>query len=355
MGAYKVIGLMSGTSLDGLDIAYCEFSEKNKKWGFTIKNAETVKYNSVWKKRLSEVENKKAIDFAEIHIEFGHFTGQLTKKFISKNGIKADFISSHGHTIFHQPKKKLSFQIGSGAAISAETNLPVVCDFRSMDIAMGGQGAPLVPIGDELLFSQYDYCLNLGGFSNISFKHNKQRIAFDICPVNIVINHLCHALGKDFDDKGNIARKGKVNEKLLAELNKINYYHLPKNKSKSLGKEWMINTFYPVLNKHKLPVQDKLRTVYEHISEQINLSTLHNKRATLLASGGGVYNSFLMERISSLTNHKIIVPDKKTIEFKEALIFAFLGVLRMRNEVNSLKSVTGALKDNIGGTVYWNK
>jgi len=367
MNTYKVIGLMSGTSLDGLDIAFCVFTEKNDKWSFQIKNAETIPYTKQWKEKLSSVENKTAFDFALLNSEYGHYLGLQTKIFIKKNKLKVDFIASHGHTVFHQPDKKVTFQIGSGATIAAECKLPVVCDFRSLDVALGGQGAPLVPIGDKLLFSEYDYCLNLGGFANISFTSPRPvghpspvgegkgvRFAFDICPVNIIINELCKKTGKEFDDKGLIARKGKVNQLLLNELNKLKFYHQKKNQPKSLGKEWVIKYFNPILNKHRLSVEDKLRTVYEHIAEQITYSTFNTQRSTILITGGGAYNDFLVERIKALTNHKIIIPEKNIIEFKEALIFAFLGVLRMRNEVNCLKSVTGAFEDNVGGAVSWN-
>ena len=354
MNSYQVIGLMSGTSLDGLDIAFCLFNETNGKWSFKIKEAETIKYDKKWREKLSGAENKTAFEIALLNSEYGHYTGSQVNRFIKKNKIKADFVSSHGHTVFHQPDKKITFQIGSGAAIAAECKLPIVCDFRCLDVALGGQGAPLVPIGDKLLFSGYDYCLNLGGFANISFEHKNQRTAFDICPVNIVINDLCKKLGKEFDNKGIIARKGKINRTLLSELNKLNFYHQKKNHPKSLGKEWVVKHFYPLLNKYKLSIQDKLRTVYEHIAEQTARSTFKSQKSKILTTGGGVYNTFLIERIEALTNHKIIIPEKKIVEFKEALIFAFLGVLRMRNEVNCLKSVTGAAQDNIGGSVYSN-
>jgi anhydro-N-acetylmuramic acid kinase len=353
---YKAIGVMSGTSLDGLDIAYCTFTEKNNNWSYRIEKAETIKYSTSWKKQLDNVGEKSALDLAKTNSDYGHYIGKEVYRFIKKYSLSPDFISSHGHTIFHQADKKITFQIGSGAAIAAECNLPVICDLRSMDVALGGQGAPLVPIGDHFLFSEYDYCLNLGGFANISYTHQKRRIAFDICPVNIVINELANQGGKEFDNKGSIAQKGKINTKLLKELNAIKFYHQEKSGPKSLGKEWVIKSFYPILSKYKISLSDKLRTITEHIALKIAEATNYKQTAKnrLLITGGGVYNDFLLERISAHIDHKIIIPDKKTIEFKEALIFAFLGVLRVSEEVNCLRSVTGALKNNVGGAIYWN-
>lgn len=196
---YNVIGLMSGTSLDGLDIAFCSFEFPEKKWQYHIVQAETVPYPEAWNSRLENLENSSAFEFVKTDIEYGHLLGKLTRDFIQKHQLHPDFIASHGHTIFHQPTLNLTAQIGRVSAIAAETRLTVVGDFRSLDVALGGQGAPLVPIGDRLLFSDYNYCLNLGGFANISFEQDENRLAFDICPANIVLNKLAGKTGKSFD------------------------------------------------------------------------------------------------------------------------------------------------------------
>jgi len=350
MNTYKVIGLMSGTSLDGVDIAFCVFRKKEKKWSFEIKAAETIDYSKDWIKKLSTVEKSNAFTLAQTNVEYGHYLGQLVKNFIIKNKIFPDFISSHGHTIFHQPEKKITLQIGDGAAIAAVAGLPVVCDFRSTDVALGGQGAPLVPIGDKYLFSEYDLCLNLGGFSNISFDKRKERIAFDICPANIILNKLAEESGTSFDNKGLLARSGNFNKVLFDELNSLLYYSL--YPPKSLRKEWMINSFHPIINKYKIPVNDKLNTVCEHIVFQIGQATYFKQSKKMLVTGGGAFNDYLIERIKEHAHHEIFIPSKKIILFKEALIFAFLGVLRMEEKPNCLKSVTGAIKDNIGGAIY---
>ncbi len=349
---YCVIGLMSGTSLDGVDIAYCKFALDNNKWTYQIIYAETIPYSTDRKRTLLNLEKADALAFQQSHSDYGTHLGKLVVEFITKYKLKVDFISSHGHTIFHQPDKKLTVQIGSGSAIAAQCNLPVVCDFRSLDVALGGQGAPLVPIGDMLLFAEYNFCLNLGGFANVSYQHNKERIAYDICPVNIVMNAVCETIGKDYDDGGKLARCGSINEQLLQEFNQLTFYKLPLDSPKSLGKEWVIKNMEPLLKKYKLAEPDILRTFCEHIAIQI-ASVLNDKpKGNLLITGGGTYNTFLVEQIKKESKHQLIIPDENTIKFKEALIFAFLGVLRMRNEINCLKSVTGAKHDNVGGVVY---
>ncbi|HVA98268.1 MAG TPA: anhydro-N-acetylmuramic acid kinase, partial [Bacteroidia bacterium] len=346
---YKVIGLMSGTSLDGVDIAFCRFNVENGKWNYFLEKAETIAYTSVWKKKFSELENATAFDLVLTNVEYGAYLGNLVKSFSKKYFLKPDFIASHGHTIFHQINKKITFQLGSGAAISAACNFPVICDFRSLDVALGGQGAPLVPIGDALLFSEYDFCLNLGGIANVSFQKNKKRIAFDICPVNIVVNYLCEQLKIPFDDKGKIGKTGKTNKSLLAELNQILFYKISSDKPKSLGKEWVLKNIFPIMKKYKISVNDKIRTFYEHIAIQIAKALEKEKAENVLVTGGGAYNNFLMQRIIANSQHKFVIPEKKVIEFKEAIIFAFLGVLRWRNEINCLQSVTGSTKNNVGG------
>ncbi|HEY4799113.1 MAG TPA: anhydro-N-acetylmuramic acid kinase [Bacteroidia bacterium] len=350
---YKVIGIMSGTSLDGLDIAYCEF-RKGKKWSFRIPHAKTVNYSKAWKHQLSSaflVSNKKRSRLDE---RYGNFIGKEVLKFIRQHNISPDLISSHGHTVFHQPEKRYTLQIGSGKEIASVCNVPVVCDFRSGDVALGGQGAPLVPIADKLLFSKYSACLNLGGFANISYDdYKKRRVAFDICPVNLILNYLSEKLGKKFDDRGRIASTGKINEQLLDQLNAISFYSM--KPPKSLGREWAENFFLPILDSYKISIKDKLRTVVEHIAVQIAGAVSHSSignRVSLLITGGGAYNRFLIQRISAHARVKISLPDNKTIQFKEAMAFAFLGVLNVRKEINCLKSVTGAKRDSTGGILF---
>lgn len=351
--SYKVIGAMSGTSLDGLDLAYCEFIKKGKNWKFVLLASETIAYTNAFKKQLAEVDTASALDFVKLDHAFGVFTGKRINAFVRKNKILVDFISSHGHTVFHQPDLGITSQIGNGAAIAAETGFTTVCDFRRLDVALHGQGAPLVPIGDRYLFGNYDYCLNLGGFANVSFENNGKRIAYDICPVNLVLNKLVAERGLSFDKNGILGRKGQVNCKLVEELNSLKYYK--KSFPKSLGKEWVLENILPIVDATSLSLEDKLASFYTHIGLQIanSLGSIGNKKvAKVLVTGGGAYNEFLVECIRKNSGIELVIPNPQIIEFKEAIIFAFLGVLRIREQKNCLQSVTGADADSIGGCVY---
>ncbi len=352
MQRYRVVGLMSGTSLDGLDIAYCEFTHEREQWSFSINHAETITYDKVWSKSLTTAHRKTAAGLLQLHHKYGSFLGKEVKKFVRRHKLsQVDFVSSHGHTIYHQPGKGFTFQLGAGDSIAAAAKLPVICDFRSIDVALGGQGAPLVPIGDKLLFGGYAQCLNLGGFANVSYQQRKRRIAFDIAPVNIVLNALATEKGKEFDEYGEMARSGKLNIPLLKKLDAIKFF---KQKSpKSLGREWLEKEYLPILDKPKLSAEDKLRTVCQNTAQQIAEVLDKGPKGKVLVTGGGTFNTLLIELISQNCSSALVLPDIKLINFKEALVFSFLGVLRMRNEINCLSSVTGASKDNIGGAVYF--
>lgn len=342
---------MSGTSLDGLDIACCEFLLKGKKWTYKIQNAETIAYHKEGKEKLRNAHLMKTEELCELHSDFGFFIGEKVLKFIKKNKIKnVDLISSHGHTIFHQPLNHFTLQIGDGATIAAVTGIKTVCDLRSTDVALGGQGAPLVPVGDELLFTEYDACLNIGGIANISFRQKGKRIAFDICPANLLFNYLAKQTGHEYDKGGKLAAGGKFNDGLLKKFNSLPYY---KNyQSKSLGREDIERNFVSLLDNSAISLKDKLATVSEHAAFQTARVLNNFKIKNVLVTGGGAYNNDFLERISAYTGCKLIVSDDRTIQFKEALIFAFLGVLRVRGEVNALKSVTGAKRDSCGGAIY---
>jgi len=347
---YNAIGLMSGTSLDGLDIAACEFILSEGKWSFKILSCHTYPYPPEWKSKLAGLASADAFNLSYINVEYGHLLGKLTQSFLNGTNFKPDLIASHGHTVFHQPAKGLTVQIGSGSAIAAETSLPVVCDFRSVDVAMGGQGAPLVPIGDRLLFSEFDACLNLGGFANVSMELDGERIAFDICPVNIILNQIASILGMDYDKDGIIARSGKVDSDLLMQLDKLSYYD--QKWPKSLGREWLEMEFLPVTECYGGSPADLMCTVCEHVAVQVNRSIPIQKDSRILVTGGGAHNQFLMERICNKNLQNWTIPQIEWIDYKEALIFAFLGVLRWRNEPNILRSVTGSRINHSGGAIY---
>ncbi len=342
---------MSGTSLDGLDIAACEFIQDKGKWSFQIPFSHTYPYSVEWKEKLSGLPSANALDFSYVNVEYGHLLGRLTRTFLENTGFRPDLIASHGHTVFHRPDRGLTVQVGSGSAIAAETGVPVVCDFRSADVALGGQGAPLVPAGDRLLFPDFDACLNLGGFANISMEHTGLMIAFDICPANIILNRLAASLGMDYDKDGETARSGKADPVLLAKFNDLEYYHL--KWPKSLGREWLEQEFLPLTVIPDMPVSDLMRTVCEHIAIQVNKALKHVSPLNIIATGGGAHNVFLMNRIRESGNHHWIIPSDELIDFKEALVFAFLGVLRWRGEPNVLQSVTGCRMDHSGGALYY--
>ena len=365
---------MSGTSLDGLDLVAVKFWQTGEKWQFKIEAAETLEYSAEWKNRLKNAPELSGEELIQLHIEYGRFLGNETKRFIAQNHFQPDIVASHGHTIFHQPEKRFTFQAGSGFEIAAITGITTVADFRSGDVALGGQGAPLVPVGDRLLFSEYEYCLNLGGFANISFEKNGKRIAFDICPVNMVLNHFAEKQGFAFDKNGEMGRKGKVNNELLNKLNQLDFYHA--EPPKSLGREWVEQVFMPVLNDFEITEEDKLRTIYEHITKQIvgvigegggrgkdkeegrgrgggEGKDKEEGGGKMLVTGGGAFNAFLIELISGKTPVELVIPANEIVNFKEALIFAFLGVLKVRDEINCLASVTGAKCDSSAGIMYF--
>jgi anhydro-N-acetylmuramic acid kinase len=349
MQSYISIGCMSGTSLDGLDLAACRFIF-DESWSFEILKVVTIPFSHKWVNKLVSASSLNALDFILLNNEFGKFIGKQVADFCLDLAEKPDIVSSHGHTIFHQPMDRLTLQIGNGASVAAYAGLPTVCDFRSVDVALKGQGAPLVPIGDELLFGQYEICLNLGGIANVSFREENERRAFDICPVNMAFNHFIKELGYEYDLDGNLGRTGSIQNELLTLLNELEFYH--QKGPKSLSREWFENEFLPLINSFQLTPEDILRTLYEHVSDQLSLAIDQYPKGQILVTGGGAHNVFLIELFSEKTKHKTVVPSAKIIDFKEAVIFAFLGVLRLRNEINCLKSVTGSLRDHCAGVIY---
>lgn len=339
---------MSGTSLDGLDVALCQFNGRDDHiFNYTVLKAETILYAEDFRKKLTDLMKAQAWQLAEEHFQFGYFLGDQVRKFLSRYDLTADFVSSHGHTIFHRPERGFTFQLGHGACISARSGLPVVFDFRSQDIALGGQGAPLVPLGDKLLYSSYSWCLNLGGIANISFDERDRRVAFDVCPVNMVLNHLSLEKEQPFDRDGGMAMKGKTDEELLVCLERLDFYS--KAAPKSLGKEWVEKSIFPLLDQAAVSTEDKLHTFCIHIARRIAACVKGN--GAMLITGGGALNRFLIQEIKKQLplGCKVVIPDMETILFKEAIVFAFLGYLKLNGQVNCLASVTGAGKDSSSG------
>lgn len=368
---YRAIGLMSGSSLDGLDIVFTEIHENGGKWSYEIVHADCYVYPEEWIYKLKNAISLSALDYQLLHTEYGHYLGQEVNRFIEKNQLqyKVALVASHGHTTFHVPAKKMTAQLGDGAAIAAITRLPVVSDLRAMDIAFGGQGAPIVPIGEKLLLGEYDYFLNIGGIANISFNPGPSSdsgyIAFDICAANRVLNMLAADKGKEYDDEGKMAAAGTINNALLEKLNALDYYL--QSHPKSLANDFGTDTVYPLIHDSESETIDALRTYTEHIAIQIKnaIAGLENLKPALrqaqgsnqklLVTGGGAFNTFLIRRLEDIVkelNIEVIIPDEKLVKYKEALIMALIGVLRWREKTNVLSSVTGAKYDSVGGAMW---
>ena len=352
---YKMVGLMSGTSGDGLDIVYCELN-KNVNWTFKIGPAETIPFPDQLRKDLFSSHDFSGRDLNFLDMGFGKWMGEQVKVFCEKHGLHPDAIASHGHTVFHQPEKGTTLQIGNGWSLFEAAGYPVINDFRTQDVQLGGQGAPLVPIGDQKLFGEYDFCLNLGGISNISMESPDGRIAFDICPFNLLLNPLALRLGLPYDDGGAIAKTGSIIPDFLSQLEKLPYYE--HNVAKSLARENVDEDYAPLINFRQEAIEDILATLIDHfslrISDVVSRNRPSGKDVRILVTGGGAYHSFFMDKLAVRCGGRVnlILPEKAIIDFKEALIFAFLGVLRIRGEANCLCSVTGAKRDSCGGTLY---
>lgn len=356
---YRAIGIMSGSSMDGLDIAFTELTEKGGKWSYEILAADCLEYPDQWRERLLTAVNLSALNYQLLHAEYGHYIGNKVNEFIEKNNLhhRVNLIASHGHTTFHLPDKKMTAQLGDGAAIAAVTRLPVVSDLRNMDVAFGGQGAPIVPIGEKLLLGEYQYLLNIGGIANISINEEGNYKAYDICAANRILNMLAAKKGLPYDKGGRIAASGKMDDRLLQQLNALDYYS--QSAPKSLGNQFGISVVYPIIENAGLSVEDALSTYAEHIALQIKAAIIDDDQAgktkKMLITGGGAFNTFLIERVTDLLMEEeiaIVIPDNQLVQYKEALIMALMGVLRWREEVNVLASVTGALQNSIGGALW---
>jgi anhydro-N-acetylmuramic acid kinase len=368
---YRALGLMSGSSLDGLDLCYAHFQETSAKWSYEIIKADCYAYPPDWVTKLKGATGFTARDYQLLHVEYGHYLGELVNRFLEENGLgyQVQLIGSHGHTTFHMPQHKMTAQLGDGAAIAAETGINVVSDLRAMDLALGGQGAPIVPIGEKILLGDYEFFLNLGGIANLSAnmgKTNASRIiAFDVCPANRVLNLLSNELGQEYDDGGRQAASGKIQEGLLQQLNELDYYQL--SFPKSLANDFGTEIVYPIIKKAGSSIPDGLRTMTEHIVVQIKNAILKLRsdggefgnagegKMRMMATGGGALNNFVVKRLSEelkALQIELVIPEENVIKYKEALIMALMGVLRWREENNVMASVTGASRDSIGGAVW---
>jgi len=348
---YRVTGLMSGSSMDGVDLACCDFTWDGEEWHYRITGAETFSYGDDLLRKLAGACDLGQSDIQQLDLELGSYYAYLLNTFHRQTGLYPDFISSHGHTILHDPARGITFQAGNGRIMADKTQITVINNFRSEDVAQGGQGAPLVPLGDRLLFKQYEGCLNLGGFANISFEDsNGTLIAYDLCPANMALNSVAALEGLDYDRNGEMARRGHIDEGLLEQLNRLDYYAA--GPPKSLGREWYLDQFHPLIKKSGLGNPDLMSTVLEHVARQISTGINNAGTGSVLITGGGALNQTLIERLRLYTRSSLVIPEKRLVHFKEALIFALLGVLKIRGEINCLASVTGGRNDISAGTIH---
>jgi anhydro-N-acetylmuramic acid kinase len=362
---YHAIGLMSGSSLDGLDIAFCRFDLDGEKFSWELLAHDCVPFDPRWTMRLKKLYSQDALTFAKTHTFFGHYMGELVSDFVRKHGLDPDFVASHGHTVFHEPEPetRMTFQIGDGAALAVACGLPTITNFRQHDVRLGGEGAPLAPIADKYLFPGYDFYLNIGGIANLSANIDGRMIAFDVCAANTLLNFVAAQIGLDYDRDGRLASNGEVREFLLNDLN--NDYHYRNPYPKSLSNKWVQSRMVPILIRTRLSPEDKARTVCEHISLQIGNAVsaileregLEKRPFRMLATGGGALNRFLMDNIQEVFDHEriemdVVLPPASIVKFKEAILMAFMGVLRLENRQNVLRSATGASQDSISGAFY---
>jgi anhydro-N-acetylmuramic acid kinase len=361
---YRAIGVMSGSSLDGLDIACVEFETSGGRWKMQVLAACCEPYTEEWTEKLRSSTKLAARDYLLLHSEYGHYIGKALNRFIDAHELqyRVGLISSHGHTSFHLPPM-MTGQLGCGAAIAAETGLPVVNELRAMDLAFGGQGAPIVPMGEKMLWGDHAFFLNIGGIANVSWTRPDGSVAFDICPANRVLNMLAAKLGQAYDAGGAIAASGKLHQALLAQLNNLPYYGKPY--PKSLANDFGTETVYPLLgNSGVADTADLMRTYVEHIAQQTRRAMLmmlssggltHAGNQRMMVTGGGAFNHFLVQRIAQMLEPLGIVAEAaepNLVNYKEAIVMAFLGVLRWREEPTVFSSVTGAREDSVGGALW---
>lgn len=355
---YKVIGLMSGSSLDGLDIAFVKLEDVRGQWSYEILEAECVPYDDKWTHQLRTAAQLNVPDFLQLHTAYGRYTGDAVNAFIEKYQLQhqVQFITSHGHTVFHNPSARTTWQLGDGASIAAITQLPVVSDLRAVDVALGGQGAPIVPIGDKLLFADYDYLLNIGGIANLTTSGSNY-VAFDVCAANQILNQLATRNGAIMDESGAMAASGVLLGEVLDQLNALPYYSV--YGPKSLSNEQAVDMIFPILNRSSHNTNDLLHTVVVHIAQQVAKSVKHQDASgepkKMLITGGGAFNDTLVKAIAqhlAPLNVTVTVPEERVVKYKEALVMALIGVLRWRDDENVMSSVTGASRDSIAGALW---
>ena len=365
MSVFSVVGLMSGSSLDGADLAWCTFQfaedDPAKLVSWTLHRGVTIPYDEGWQQRLRNAPALSGRGLWLLHTELGLHYGHMLRTFVDELPEKVDFIASHGHTVFHYPDQHTTTQIGDGAAIAAVLNMPVIDQFRTQDMALGGQGAPLAPLADRYFFPEYFACLNLGGISNISIKTDRGYVAFDVGGANQVLDAMMQEIGKDYDENGQLARTGQLIPALKQAADALSFH--AQQPPKSLGNDWVRERLLPLFKDQQYALEDRLHTYCHHVAGQIAAS-LHQvaknenieltDQQQLLVAGGGGFNGFLCECIAAVIQPvqlEIAAPD--IIAFKEAALMALAGALRWQQQPNVIPSVTGASRAAVGGAIHW--
>lgn len=346
MTEYHVLGVMSGSSLDGLDVCLTKFNQSSS-WAYEILAADTLDIPEALKLQLRQSDRLKARSLFLLDQQYGNWMGEQIRHWRSKNKHKVDLIGVHGHTVFHEPKEGFSIQIGNGANVCVATGIPTVDRFREKDIILGGQGAPLVPFGERLLWPQYQVFINLGGIANVA-THGSTTRAWDIAPCNQVLNHLAKLAGKDYDENGQIAREGALDPQWLENLRSLDYFSKPA--PKSLSNQWTQEVLHQAPNN----IKDALNTYVHFLGEQIaaDLKAVPDGQVVLI-TGGGAYNSYLIETIKKMSpGLQFVLPEHQLIAYKEALVFGLMALHRQLELPNVLSSVTGALRDSVSGVLH---
>lgn len=346
----SVVGLMSGSSLDGIDLAAVDFWQEGGNWFYHIIETCDKPYPENWQQKLEQAFYLDPQQLAALDLEYGMYLGGLVNAFIQQNQLSPALVASHGHTVFHQPEKGVTLQIGNGQAIADACKTTVINDFRSEDVRKGGQGAPLVPIGDKLLFTEYEMCLNIGGIANISFEENDKRLAFDCCMANQGLNFIAGLERLSFDEGGKLAASGKIIPLLFEGLNAEDYFS--KRPPKSLGREFFEKHQRELLLQAQHCPADIAHTYATHIAFQIAQAVAHLPKGKMLVTGGGAFHKLLIDKLKQFSKHQIELGPEQLINYKEALIFAFLGILKQQGKTNILSDYTGASSDSCSGVVW---
>lgn len=351
---------MSGSSLDGLDIGIIDIIKKGNELSYEVIRCDTIEYSTEWKKSLTSLPNASAKELANNDMAYSRYMSELIRSFLKEED-QIDYVSLHGHTLFHEPENGFTYQLGNGGVLSARLGLPVVCDFRSKDIGLGGKGTPLAPIVDSYFYNEYEVLINLGGICNLTFLSKKETIAWDVCPCNQLLNFLSEKMNLAYDKDGLIARNGKLNLDFLNILEKNPYYS--EKYPKSLDNQYIKQNIIRELDSYTIPLEDQLHTTCIFVARQIKAAIQMAVKSLevawpekILITGGSAHNAFLIQCIKEHCAPSVVsIPDETIINYKEIILMALCAYLRVNNQENTLSEVTGSSRNSIGGAIYESK